>query len=94
MKRGYRFLEGFTEGMDLPGETLPGQPIVEIAGERRVLIENHLGVIQYSREQICVKVKFGNIRVCGCGLELAQMTRYQLVISGRIDQVSLARRGK
>ncbi len=94
MKRGFDFLDTFAEGMDLPGESLPGQPIVEIAGEQRVLIENHFGVLQYSREQICVKVKYGQVSVCGCGLELARMTRHQLAIRGRIDGVSLIRRGK
>ena len=92
MKRGYRFLEGFTEGMDLPGETLPGQPIVEIAGEHRVLIENHQGVAAYGREKILVKVKFGTVCVCGCNLEMMHMTKEQLVVYGRIVSVGLQRR--
>ena len=35
------------------------EDIVEIAGDRRVLIENHFGVKEYSREKIGVKVKYG-----------------------------------
>ncbi len=94
MKRGFDFLDTFAEGMDLPGESLPGQPIVELAGETRVLIENHFGVCQYSREKICVNVKFGQVAICGRGLELARMTRHQIAIRGCIDGVSLVRRGK
>ena len=75
----------------LPDVTLPGQPLVEIAGESRVLIENHLGVTQYGRECIRVKVKFGQVCVSGSHLELARMIKGQLVISGRIDAVSLCR---
>lgn len=86
------WMERLAEGMDLPGEPLPGQPVVELAGDRRVLIENHRGVTGYSREEICVKVSYGIVRVCGCGLELSRMTREQLVISGRIDGISLQRR--
>ena len=74
-------------------EPLPGQPIVEIAGDRRVLIENHFGVKEYSREKIGVKVKYGLVCVCGCDLELIRMTKEQLIISGRIDAVTLIRRG-
>mgnify|MGYP002456976651 CR=1 FL=1 len=70
-----------------------GQPIVEIAGDRRVLIENHFGVKEYSREKIGVKVKYGLVCVCGCNLELIRMTKEQLIISGRIDAVTLIRRG-
>ena len=79
---------------DLPGETLPGVPVVEIADDCRVLIERHAGVIEYGRERICVKVRYGLVCVCGCGLELKRMAQEQLIISGRIDCVQLQRRGR
>lgn len=83
-----------TENADLNGEPLPGMPLVEIAGDRRVLIENHHGVTEYSGDRIGIKVKYGRVLVCGCGLELSRMTKEQLVICGRIDGVSLYRREK
>lgn len=92
MGRGHFFLEHLAENSDLAMEPLPGQPIVEIAGDRRVLIENHLGVKAYGRDKIVVKVKYGAVCICGCGLELMRMTREQLVIRGRIEAVSLQRR--
>lgn len=82
----------FTEELDLPGE--PVQPLVEIIGDCRCLIENHRGVTQYGREKICVKVKFGQIAVQGCGLEIARMSKAQLIISGRIEGVTMQRRVK
>lgn len=82
------------ERLDLPGECLPGQVLVEIAGENRVLIEHHRGVREYSRERIGVKVRYGLVLVCGSCLELRCMTKEQLVISGRIDSVTLKRREK
>jgi len=92
MHKERRLLERLTEEMDLTGEPIPGQSIVEIAGDSRVLIENHFGITQYNREKICVKVKFGHIAVCGCNLELNQMTRDRLVISGKITGVTIHRR--
>lgn len=92
MGRGNFFLERFSEDVDLAMEPMPGQPIVEIAGEKRVLIENHQGVKAYGRDQIIVKVKYGCVCVCGCGLELLRMTREQLVIRGKIDCIKLQRR--
>lgn len=78
--------------LDLPGESLPGQVLVEISGENRVLIEHHCGVREYSRERIGVTVKYGMLQVCGSCLELRCMTREQLVISGKIDCIVLKRR--
>lgn len=92
MGRGHDLFERLTEEADLAALPLPGQPIVEIAGDRRVLIENHFGVKEYGRERITVKVKYGCICVHGCRLELMRMTKEQLVISGRIDCVTLQRR--
>lgn len=80
-----------TEGLDLPGETLPGTTVAELAGDRRILIEGHRGVTEYCRDRVCVKVGYGLLCVTGCGLELRQMSKQQLVISGRIDAVHLRR---
>lgn len=86
------WMRHLADGLDLAGESLPGVPVVELAGENRVLIERHGGVTQYSTQKICVKVRYGQVQVCGCELELTQMTREQLIIYGRIDSVHLLRR--
>ena len=81
-----------TEGMDLAGESLPGMTVAELAGDRQVLIEGHRGVTEYCRERVTVKVGYGLLSITGCGLELRQMSKQQLVISGRIDGLHLRRK--
>lgn len=76
---------------DLADEPIPGRPLVEIIDNCRVLIENHNGVNEYGRTLIRIKVKFGSICVCGNNLELARMTKGQLIISGLIESVQLCR---
>ena len=93
MGKGRNFLERFAEESDIMMEPRPEQPIVEIAGDRRVLIENHLGVKGYSTEKIVVKVKYGFLCICGCGMEIVKMTREQLVIYGKLSEITLQRRG-
>lgn len=90
--RHREFWEQIPFSVDLPTETLPGQPLVELAGDRRVLIENHLGIIAYGSCETCVKVKYGSVQICGSCLEIAKMTKQQLVITGCIDTISLHRR--
>lgn len=92
MRRGDRLWQRLTEDADLSEEIMPGQTVVEIAGENRVLIEGHLGVKGYSHEAIVIKVKFGYIHVHGGCLELCRMSAEQLIIRGRIDQITLQRR--
>lgn len=92
MEKG-KWFQKIADGADLSAEPLPGVPIVELAGDGRVLIEQHGGVTEYSREQISVKVRYGIVCICGCNLELALMTRQQLVIIGKIHSIRLQRRG-
>ena len=91
MARRKSFMERKSNAADLPDEPLPGLPLVEIAGERRVLIENHFGVTEYGTQVIRVKVKFGQICVSGNDLEIARMTKGQLIIAGCIDSIHLIR---
>ena len=94
MKQHRHILQRLTESADLPAEALPRVPLVELAGDRRVLIENHKGVTEYGTEKICVQLSYGHLCICGTGMELSRMTKEQLVISGRIDSVTLLRRRK
>lgn len=92
MGRKNRIMELLADSAELETEPMPAQPIIEISGEQRMLVENHRGVSAYSSERILINVEFGAVCVCGCGLRLLCMTREQLVIRGRIDTVSLQRR--
>ncbi len=92
MKRS--ILQRLADSADLSGECLPGQTVIELLGDNRVLIENHGGITQYGTEQIQVKVRYGSVCVCGKQLRLCQMNGPQLIIMGCIDSITLARRGK
>ena len=93
MKRGKSLLSQLPVLTDLPGELFPGQSVVELLGEDRVLIEKHLGVSQYSCQCVSVGMKFGCICVHGASLKLMHMSKDQLVISGRIDSIAVNRKG-
>ena len=92
MRRKNKLVSRLLSAADLPEEPIPGQPIIEIVGQQRVLIENHVGVIEYGDCVVRIKVKYGAICVEGCRLELTRMTRGQLIISGKIESIKLERR--
>lgn len=92
MRKERTFWEHMMQQTVFASESIPGRPIVEIAGECRVLIENHQGIAAYGGDRILVNVKFGSICICGCNLEVMHMTKEQLVICGRIDSIELQRR--
>ena len=83
------WIQRITDGMELESELLPLMPVIEIAGEKRVLIEHHGGISEYSGVRIGVKVRFGTVWIIGKDLEVIRMSAEQLIISGRIDCVQL-----
>lgn len=89
MEQHKSIAERVVQKMDLTTEVLPGQPLVEIVGAHRVLVENHCGIIKYSCYEILVKVSFGCFCISGDGLELLQMTKERLAIGGYIHGVSV-----
>ncbi len=72
-------------------EPNPVQPIVEVCGDRRVLIEHYFGVTEYGLQRICVAVKFGYIQICGNQLRLRKMQQHTLVVTGLIDSILIIR---
>ena len=87
----YSLMHKLADRMELPAENIPLQTLVEVCGYRRVLIENHRGVIGYSRDTIRIRVNYGEIEVSGSCLELNHMSREVMVITGNILCVSLHR---
>lgn len=92
MDKNGHWMQRLADRADLHGESLPGVPVVEIAGDRRVLIERHRGVTEYSTERIRVRLSYGVVSICGRALEMTRMTREQLIISGQIDGIQIHRR--
>lgn len=88
MKKHRNVFDKIYLGIDLPSESVPGVPLVEMIGDSRLIVENHKGVTHYDHKEICINVSYGKLRICGCGLSLAKMSKRQLVIVGRIDEIS------
>lgn len=74
-------------------ENITREPILELCGNSRVLIENHCGVMQYSPMEIRVKIKQGDFTVSGTGLHLCRMCGEKLLIRGRIREIAV-RKGR
>ena len=89
MKGNENLFTKFAANADLELCGIPGTTVVEIAGRERILIENHLGIIEYGNCIIRIKVKNGCICVKGGDLVLSRMTQNQLIINGCIENVAL-----
>lgn len=89
MERRNKMMLKMKENTMMKSDLMPGLSIVEICDKNRVLIENHRGIIKYSSDEVCVKVRFGCVCVSGSQLKLSRMSKKKLVITGRITGITL-----
>lgn len=88
--RRVRFLERTAEVFDLPADAVAGVPRLELVGDGELRVENHRGILAYGREEIHISGGIYLIKVMGQELELRAMTGLELLITGKISQITLA----
>ena len=79
------------ELFNIPEMTLPGEPIIEVYGDRRVLVEGCFVVLQYADN--CIKLRNPSTIICvvGSGLHMVEISSSQTVITGKIENISICR---
>ena len=85
--RNRNFRSSAVDAISRCATPIPGVPLLEVCNSRRILIENHQGVVAYESNEIIVKVRSGNISILGDRLQLNKMSKYQLVITGIITTI-------
>ena len=93
MKRTQKAFSRVLTATKLDTELHPRVSLLELAGDRRILIENHISVVHYSTQQVLVRVEFGQLCIKGNALQLTRLGKEQLVILGQIDTIKLCREG-
>ena len=87
-KRG-RLLERTAAALDLPADAVAGLARVELVGDGELRVENHKGILSYGTDEIHVSGGAFIIKVAGHDLELRAMTGVELLITGRINSLTL-----
>ena len=89
-RRKSGILEKTAQMFDLPADAVAGLPRLELVGDGELRIENHQGILAYGPEEIHISGGAFLIKIAGEGLELRAMTALELLITGRIGQITLS----
>ncbi len=85
MKKDKAALRGLCERLELPAEAAADAVKLTVTDGRRVLVENHRGLLEYSAEQIRVSTGRGQIVLRGSGLTLGAMNARELLVRGKLQ---------
>lgn len=92
MSRNKSFLTRMITAANLDVDLVPGLPILELAGHDRLLIEKYLSVLEYQKDEICVKMEYGTLCITGINLQIERMVSDQLIILGAIRCIQIIRK--
>ncbi|MBR3292821.1 MAG: YabP/YqfC family sporulation protein [Oscillospiraceae bacterium] len=79
--------EDLAERLQLPEEAISGAVKLTAVGDRRLLIEQHKGLLEYSGETIRVSTGRGQIVLHGANLEMDAMNQTELLVCGRLQSL-------
>ena len=71
--------------LELPQDLVLGAAKLTVTAGRRVLVENHRGVLDYTSERVVVSLGRGRLSIAGTDIRLRAMNRHELLIAGRIQ---------
>ncbi|WP_130806628.1 sporulation protein YqfC [Senegalia massiliensis] len=77
------------EVLELPKEIVLDLPKITLIGNIQLYIENHKGIVEYSKERIRINSKSGIIRIIGNDLVIKNIVSEEVVVSGKIINVEL-----
>jgi sporulation protein YqfC len=76
-----------SEGMDVPGQLLPGFYHVELVQNRQAVVDGVKGVLSYSETQIQLNLQAVVVTFKGAGLSIRSYQTEQLILTGTIAEV-------
>lgn len=79
-----KFFNQLSEYYDLPEDVIINLPIINMAGNQKMVIENHEGIVQYTDSQISIKIKKSLLIVEGVELKILQYAKDEIMIKGKI----------
>lgn len=70
--------------LSVPDEVVYNLPYITAVGNREVIIENYIGIIEYSENKMRIKTSCGTLAVTGDSLSLKNISESEIRICGSI----------
>jgi sporulation protein YqfC len=72
---------------DLPPEVMLNVPLIMMVGGRSLILENHRGILEYSRERIRIRLRKGELTILGRNMLIQSISDEELQIKGEITGI-------
>ncbi len=83
--------ERFADALDVSKEVVLDSVLISSIGDRELMLENYKSILAYSETCVKIKAKPYPLTVMGTGLEIRNITRELLYLTGRIHSIAFER---
>lgn len=74
---------------NIPPEVMLNLPLMMMVGGRSLILENHRGILEYSRERIRIRLVKGELTLTGRNMLIQSISDEELQIKGEITGVTM-----
>lgn len=82
-----KFKYNISDILELPKDIMMDLPKITLIGSIQVLISNHKGIIEYTKEVIRVNSNSGVIKVVGKDMYIKIILEEEIIIVGNIEKI-------
>lgn len=75
--------------LELPKDLLMNLPRITLVGDMQLHIENHRGIIEYTKEKIRISISIGELVIIGEVLMLRNIFPDEIAVEGKIKALNI-----
>ncbi|MTI49408.1 MAG: sporulation protein YqfC [Firmicutes bacterium] len=76
-----------SEILELPKDIVLDLPKITMIGNLQVYIENHKGIIEYSKQRIRINTNIGILRITGKDMYIRNIVTEEVIVVGEIAEL-------
>ncbi len=87
MSKFNNFRSKLADELEIPNNALSDNFDLRMHGNKKVIIENHLGITVYEDNMVNVKTNEQNITIKGSKFKIEEINNYKVIVKGNIKEI-------
>lgn len=87
MSKFNNFRSKLADELEIPNNALSDNFELRMHGNKKVIIENHLGIKVYDENMVCIKTNDQDITIKGSKFKIEEINNYRVIVKGNIKEI-------
>ncbi|HKM01370.1 MAG TPA: YabP/YqfC family sporulation protein [Sedimentibacter sp.] len=87
MSKFNNFRSKLADELEIPNNALSDNFDLRMHGNKKVIIENHLGITIYEDNMVNIKTNEQNITIKGSKFKIEEINNYKVIVKGNIKEI-------